>query len=62
MEELNGIIARFLVCPFTRREIVVTPKNFKVLCPECKQYHLLPDGASHTMEWYKEHNMCEESW
>lgn len=62
MEELNGIITRFLVCPFTRREIIATPKNFKVLCPKCKQYHLLPDGASHSMEWYKEHNMCEESW
>ena len=44
------------------KEIVVTPKNHKVFCPECKMYHLLPDGVSRSMEKLKEMNMCEESW
>lgn len=59
---MNGIIIRFLICPYTRKEIVVTPKNHKVFCPECKKYHLLPDGVSCSMEKLKEMNMCEESW
>lgn len=60
--KMNGIITRFLVCPYTRREIVVTPQNHKVFCPECKKYHLLPDDVSHSNEELKEMNMCEESW
>ena len=47
---MNGTITRFLVCPYTRKEIVVTPKNHKVFCPECKMYHLLPDGVSRSMK------------
>lgn len=60
--DLNGTITRFLICPFTRREIVVTPQNHKVFCHECNKYHLLPDGVSRSIEKLKEMNMCEESW
>ena len=59
---MNETITRFLVCPYTRKEIVVTPINHKVFCPECKMYHLLPDGVSRSTEKLKEMNMCEESW
>ena len=51
---MSEVIKRFLVCPYTRKEIVVTPKNHKVFCPECKMYHLLPDGVSRSMEKLKE--------
>lgn len=53
---------RFLICPVTRREIVVVPVDNTVQCPECGKTHLLPDGESHSMQWYLENNMCEESF
>ena len=62
VRKMNETVRRFLVCPYTRKEIVVAPRNHKVFCPECKMYHLLPDGVSRSMKKLKEVIMCEESW
>ena len=59
---MSEVIKRFLVCTYTREEIIVAPERYKVFCPLCKKYHLLPDGVSRSMEKLKEMNMCEESW
>ncbi len=55
---------RSLVCPFSRREIVVLTGEMdkEILCPVCNITHLLPDDSFHTMQELKDLNMTEISW
>lgn len=55
---------RILICPFTRREIIVFTREIdkEILCPVCNKWHLLPDDSFHTMQELKELNMTEISW